>query len=607
MKTLIRAMRLMAHAVCLLALSSARAAESGFDASTLEHAPAAVRVADGDGTAPDVSIEREWKDGRCRSFVINRGRSAAKLSEAQIFSVPLPFPPDSRVYGEGFTMLSQTGGTLALPADLGYYTDRDHYKLPEVQGKRTVYGLFTVSPSDGDEHLFGFASCNRFAGQLRFDATSLEAVIDLDGISIGPGEKIELEEFVFLRGDDRNALLREFADGIVAHHPRLRSGPIPTGWCSWYCYGPTVTEENILSNLAVIQAGKLPLRYIQIDDGYQAAMGDWLDVGKGFGGGIDGVMRRIKAEGFEPAIWVAPFVAEKGSRLFQAHPDWFIRDEAGEPLPSDRVTFGGWRRGPWYCLDGSNPEVQTHLENLFREMRSRWSCKYFKLDALYWGAIRGGRFHAPGATRIQAYRLGMQAILRGAGEDSFILGCNHPVWPSLGLIHGSRSSMDVTREWENFRRIAAEGFSRNWQNDRLWFNDPDCVLLTGKLAENEYGYHAAAVMASGGMVLSGDNLAKISPERMTVLRRLLSVHPAAAEFRDPEMTAGRMRLDGRDVWAVFNGGQAPLPMSLPIPADSALTDFWTGEAVETERLASGEARLTPLPPRSARILVVRAK
>ena len=149
--------------------------------------------------------------------------------------------------------------------------------------------------------------------------------------------------------------------------------------------------------------------------------------------------------GFEPAIWVAPFIAEAKSNLFQQHPDWFVKDDAGKPLlRSDKVTFGGWRRGPWYVLDGTHPQVQQHYENLFRTMRREWGCTYFKLDANFWGAIHGGRFHDPRATRVEAYRRGMQAILRGA-DDGFILGCNHPIWASVGLIHGSRSSNDIKR------------------------------------------------------------------------------------------------------------------------------------------------------------------
>jgi alpha-galactosidase len=33
----------------------------------------------------------------------------------------------------------------------------------------------------------------------------------------------------------------------------------------------------------------------------------------------------------------------------------------------------------------------------------------------------------------------MAAIRRGAG-DAFLIGCNHPIWPSFGEVHGSRTS-----------------------------------------------------------------------------------------------------------------------------------------------------------------------
>ncbi len=102
--------------------------------------------------------------------------------------------------------------------------------------------------------------------------------------------------------------------------------------------------------------------------------------------------------------------------MFQQHPDWFVKGEDGLPLPSERVTYGGWRCTPWYVLDGTHPEVQTHLEQVFRTLRTQWGIHYFKLDANFWGAIHGGRFHDPAATRVEAYRRGMAAILRGAGE-----------------------------------------------------------------------------------------------------------------------------------------------------------------------------------------------
>ena len=44
-------------------------------------------------------------------------------------------------------------------------------------------------------------------------------------------------------------------------------------------------------------------------------MGDWLETGAAFGGNVQGVLRKIRERGFEPAIWVAPFVAEEKSHV----------------------------------------------------------------------------------------------------------------------------------------------------------------------------------------------------------------------------------------------------------------------------------------------------
>jgi alpha-galactosidase len=204
-------------------------------------------------------------------------------------------------------------------------------------------------------------------------------------------------------------------------------------------------------------------------------MGDWLETGSAFGGNVQRVLAEIRRRGFQPAIWVAPFIAEEASHVFQQHRDWFVKDDRGAPLRSDRVTFGGWRHGPWYALDGTHPEVQRHFEQLFHTMRNAWGCTYFKLDANFWGAIHGGRFHDAHATRVDAYRRGMQAILRGAG-DAFILGCNHPLWPSIGVVHGSRSSNDIKRAWDRVCSTARQNLRRNWQNGRLWWNDPDAIV-----------------------------------------------------------------------------------------------------------------------------------
>lgn len=575
------------------------AAPSGLTLDSFKRARPRITLSDG-SAAKDVIVQRQFDGPVCRSVLRNRGKHARAIREVVLCSLEHGLPPETQLYGESFQMLSQTAGTIAAPADLGY-SEPKHYRIPQPADARSMFGLLTLSTSAGIHTVLAFTSCRRFAGRFYLRPSTLDVVIDAEGLSIGPGESWPLEDFFFAQGRDRNRMLDAVVTRITANHPSLPLGIPPAGWCSWYCFGPGVTAQNVRDNLDAI-ANSIPgLKYIQLDDGYQAAMGDWLDVGSAFGGDVRTVLREIKARGFEPAIWVAPFVAEAGSKVFAEHPDWFIRDTEGKPLNSEKVTFRGWRRGPWYALDGTHPGVRQHLEHVFRTMREEWGCTYFKLDANFWGAMHGGRFYDPAATRIQAYRRGMQAILRGAG-DSFILGCNHPLWASFGLIHGSRSSDDISRKWDKIKHVARQNLSRNWQNGRLWWNDPDCVVLTGDLSEEEFRFHATAAYASGGLVLSGDDLTRIAPARLNMLRTMLPPPGAAARFDDARFQIGRIPLRDQTMVCLLNWDDHSATLRVPLENPSKVRELWTAEDLGLRR----DALEITVPPHGGRLLALAA-
>ena len=546
------------------------------------------------------SIERRWDGPLLRASVVNRGQTPVIVRDVVVYDEPHRVSASTPLYGEGFQMLTQTAGTIANPVDLSQYTDAKHYRIPPAGISRTYYGLITLTPSAGDARVWAFTSCARFSGRFEVTDSRVRAILDCEGLTLDPGQSWTLEELLVVQGADRAALLDDVASRLAKNHAPLRTTLPPTGWCSWYCFGPNVTAAQVLENLDAIASGLPSLKYIQIDDGYQRAMGDWLETGNAFGGSVRAVLAEIKKRGFEPAIWVAPFIAEADSHVFRDHPDWFIQDGAGAPLRSDRVTFAGWRRAPWYALDGTHPSAQAHLESVFRTMRKEWGCTYFKLDANFWGAMHGGHFHDRRATRVEAYRRGMQAVIRGAG-DGFLLGCNHPIWPSVGVIHGSRSSNDIKRTWERVASTARQNLSRNWQNGRLWWNDPDAVVLAGDLTDSECQFHATAIYATGGMVLSGDDLSKIPPARAAMLRKLLPPTGVAAKFLDADLNAGIVQLPGAQMICVFNWDDQPARRVVAV-AGSKATDFWTGETIKLE---SGAITVT-MTPRSARLVKVIA-
>jgi alpha-galactosidase len=572
---------------------------------------AAYRIEDTNGQpiTSQIRLNRKWSGNRCQSVLVNTGKEPLRIGNIILFDLARHgLDSATPVYGEGFQKLSQTGGTLAHPKPIGRYEDAKHYRIPEPDGWPTVYGMMTFDFDTGGQALLGFTSCKKFISRFSFTTNSLRVSVDPEGLELAPGESWPLEEFIALAGDDRNALLDELAADITRNHPPLPQPPLTNrvGWCTWYGVGGAGNQQ-IISNTVVRFKEILPaLRFIQIDEGYCPALGDWLEPSAKFGD-MPATLETIRAGNFLPGMWLAPFIAQPDSIVLHEHPDWFVQSTDGQPLDSSKIGFGGWSHGPWRVLDGTNPDTQKHLEEVFRTMREKWGVTYFKLDANYWGAIHGGKHFDPKATRVEAYRRGMEAIVRGAGPGAVILGCNAPIWPSFGLVNAMRTGNDVSRSRASFFNTARENFNRGWQNGKLWVNDPDCVLLAdnGKkpsgVTSNLWMFHATAVHAVGGLVLTGDRIEGLQPPQLAMLRKLIPPTGKSARFEN-DFETGVTTLDDRQYLYAFNWSTTNADRTFRLTAKSQLTDFWTGENLGVHQ---GSYVVKDLPAQSARIIFVQ--
>src|SRR5438034_47886 len=239
-------------------------------------------------------------------------------------------------------------------------------------------------------------------------------------------------------GDGLDALTALFVPSSPVDRERLASETAPAGWCSWYELFGKVSEPDVVANLEFCAANfdRRFFRYIQLDDGYQKATGDW-DTNAKFPHGHRWLTDQIHAKGFKAGLWVAPFVVTERSGVPGAHPDWLLR-RADAPIVWD--TRDDWG-GKVYSLDGAHPQVQQWLFDLARRAVQTWGYDYLKIDFLLWATA--GDTHYGGLTHAEAYRKGLGAIRDGMGTEAFLLGCGAPLQHAVGYVNGMRLGTDV--------------------------------------------------------------------------------------------------------------------------------------------------------------------
>jgi alpha-galactosidase len=332
-----------------------------------------------------------------------------------------------------------------------------------------------------------------------------------------------------------DAVLRAHADADAARYevPELRA--LGTGWCSWYQYYDQVTEQDVLENLAAADRLRLRVDTVQLDDGYQTGIGDWLTRRTDrFPAPLEDLAARITATGRAAGIWTAPFLVGSDSELAREHPDWLVGDaEASDHHWGQRVGV----------LDVTHPDAAEHLREVFRTLRS-WGFTYHKVDFLYAGAMPGRR-HGD-ASPLDAYAEGLRLVREGIGSDAVLLGCGAPLLASIGRVDAMRISPDIDPVWEpplgdvsqpSQHGAILAGRARAWQHGRWWVNDPDCITVRPGIERR--GTWAGYLAAHRGLAVSSDRLDDLDDAGLAWTRALLVDHgPSATWQPDPEDPAG---------------------------------------------------------------------
>lgn len=270
-------------------------------------------------------------------------------------------------------------------------------------------------------------------------ALGLGAHVRLDGEYLEGLSEVGEQDWLVAEGEEQG-IFDVYSQLLSDRFGSRRRGKAPRVWCSWYSLYTAIDEKII--NQIVQQLQGYPFDVIQIDDGWQQKVGDWLPNAK-FPSGMETLATVIHSQGKKAGLWLAPFLAVKSARLFREHPQWFVKDEKGHFI-SAGINWGE----PLYALDTTHPQVLEWLRRLMVQVRN-WGFDYVKLDFLYAAALPGIRYQD--IPREVAYRQGLNVIRQSLGEDIFLLACGAPIFPSLGLCDALRVGPDVSGEWENTR------------------------------------------------------------------------------------------------------------------------------------------------------------
>ncbi len=503
----------------------------------------------------------------------------------------------------------------------GYHSwDGSQYVEPEAMADwgadeprpEQSYAMTQLLPRAGSRSLVvGFERHDRFQHTLTWDTSRTPPALmiltlwdqkDRSGLAACESERVLL-----LDGNRIEEGLHDLARRVSRALPMTpRAVDRITGWCSWYNLYAAITEENILELLShtaeVVRREGLPMQVFQVDDGFTPEMGDWLHVKPQFPRGMRPLLDDIRAQGFIPGLWIAPFIVGNRSRLYRDHPDWVIGDRLmGGPLVQMKL-YGEFRwhkrSEEYYILDTTHPEALDYLRRVFRTWRRDWGCEYFKTDFMFYGAEYGpdrASRHRPGMTRIEIWRQVAGMIREEIGEALW-LGCGCPLWASAGLVDAVRIGGDVGVEWRgnnSAQSLLGDLATRSFGNGILWQVDPDCILLRERfhyLTDAEVRSLALYAGMAGGVMMTSDDLAALSPDRLRLWKLVLQAGPAPGRFpllgqsricykrgptghepaADPVLVQVRSGwLDGRNpAFAVlaFNTGDHPVQRTLPLEA-----------------------------------------
>ena len=406
---------------------------------------------------------------------------------------------------------------------LSYVGDYNFVEGEKEPGKFHSHSLAYVR--NGDEIDFFGSKTDRTGYTIIYadmNENTLSFSKDLEGALIK--EPYEILDMVFFKGS-YDEVFDKYFDSIGVKP--LTNEKIK-GYTSWYNYYQNISEEIILRDLNSLYEYKDYVNTYQIDDGYQTAVGDWFSINaEKFPHGMKPLVEAIHEKGFTAGLWLAPFGAQRGSKIAKEHPDWLIKDKKGKPI-SVGANWGGF-----YALDIYNEDARAYIKSVFNEVLNVWGFDLVKLDFLYAASIIPMYGKTRGEIAYDAIDL-----LRECVGDKKILGCGVQQMPCFGKVEYMRIGPDMALWWKHTllrKHMHREDVStphainnsiyRRCFNGRAFLCDPDVFLLRRTnihFTPEQQKLLGKFIKLFGSVLFMSDNIAEYDEKQLETFKDILT-------------------------------------------------------------------------------------
>lgn len=394
---------------------------------------------------------------------------------------------------------------------------------------------------------------------------------DFLGFNLPSGKTITSEKLFLELDDNPFRTLERWAEFVkIIYNPPLPP-KVPAGWAG-YAWVEVFTFENpedvVLRNCRAIRKRlkgfDIDYIWISIANLEDYMPGKWLKINRESFPHFEKMIKQLKKLKFKPGFWIAPFwIASAAKEELERNKGNLLMMKNGQPSLSCRkwtFAYGKFKQEfDLYRLDGSHPKSIQFIKEVFGRYR-KMGIRYYMIDFLEAGAVREiGRYDKESYDEYfdksmvkgpEVYRNLLKAIRKAAGKDTHLLPSTGPTFDNVGLVEAVRIGNDYGEgrpvfnkefnpatfiinnpdHWTSHKYALQNMATTYFTHNRLYLNDINMMTVDKPISRNNAEITATMFGISGSPLMMGDDIERIHPERLELIKKCL---PRTSECARP--------------------------------------------------------------------------